>query len=130
MGTMGTINWALVAAQRKNRMGTLVMFLATWVITIPLAALFIYLLKIDLQGTLSSLILGYSTAANALLYVILTSDWLSLCSILQTYKVNEERKTVYADPNFNTTILNNQTIIPEDGPLEYQIDASTISEVE
>lgn len=81
--TAGMVCWSLVGAQGRYRLSTLIVMVSSWLVTLPLAALFVFGLTITLKGIVGAVIMGYSTAATALLYVILRSDWARLSKIIQ-----------------------------------------------
>jgi Na+-driven multidrug efflux pump len=73
--TAGSVCWALVGAQGRYRLATLIAFVCSWGFTMPLAALFTYAVKLDLQGIASAVVIGYSITGTLLCYVLLRSDW-------------------------------------------------------
>ena len=81
--TFGMVCWALVGSQGRYRLATTIVFISSWVITVPVAALCCYVFNIDLQGVTSAVVMGYSTAGTALSYVLLRSDWDGLSKIVQ-----------------------------------------------
>mmetsp|Transcript_16536 Transcript_16536/g.37960 ORF Transcript_16536/g.37960 Transcript_16536/m.37960 type:complete len:196 (+) Transcript_16536:509-1096(+) len=80
--TAGSVSWALVGAQGRYRLATLIAFVCTWGITLPLGALFTYGFNFDLQGIVSSVVIGYSFTGTCLFYILLRSDWERLSRIL------------------------------------------------
>jgi hypothetical protein len=46
-----------------------------WFITIPLAALFVFVLHINLQGLVAAVTIGYSVSGTALMYLLIRSNW-------------------------------------------------------
>jgi Na+-driven multidrug efflux pump len=81
--TFGMVCWALVGAQGRYRLATFVAFACSWCVTLPLSALFVYGLNIDLQGLTAAVVIGYSTTGTLLSYVLLRSDWERLSKIVQ-----------------------------------------------
>jgi Na+-driven multidrug efflux pump len=73
--TAGCVAWALVGAQARYRLATLIALMSSWGITIPLAAVMTYGFNLNLQGITSAVVIGYSVTCTALFYVILRSDW-------------------------------------------------------
>ena len=80
--TTGSVSWALVGAQGRYRLATLVAFVSSWCVTLPLAAMATYGLKIDLQGTVSSVVIGYTFAGTCLQYILVRSDWERLSKLV------------------------------------------------
>lgn len=56
-------------------MATLIKFLSGWLVTVPLAALFVFLLHINLQGLVAAVTVGYSVSSTALMYLLIRSNW-------------------------------------------------------
>ena len=79
----GMVAWSLVGAQGRYRLATLVSMISSWFITIPLAAIFVIGLNINLKGLVGAVIAGYSTSSVILMYIILRSDWVRLSKIVQ-----------------------------------------------
>merc|ERR1712176_1405868 len=73
--TAGGVAWAMVGAQARYRLATLVALLASWLVTLPLAAIMTYLFKFNLQGIVSAVVIGYSVSCTTLFYILLRSDW-------------------------------------------------------
>lgn len=46
-----------------------------WFVTIPLAAFFVFVLHINLQGLVAAVTIGYSVSSTALLYLLIRSNW-------------------------------------------------------
>eukprot|EP00978_Attheya_sp_CCMP212_P044549 scaffold314083_cov51-Attheya_sp.AAC.1 len=84
--TFGMICWALVGSQGRYRLATFVSFSSSWCLTMPLASLFTYGLRLDLQGIVAAVIVGYSTTGSILSYILIFSDWDKLSKEVQ--KVN------------------------------------------
>jgi hypothetical protein len=81
--TLGILAWYMVGAQGRYKMGTWIMFISSWGITLPLAAISTYVLHVDLQGLTTAVVLGYVAVGASLLYVLLTSDWIALAAKIQ-----------------------------------------------
>lgn len=77
------VSWSLLGAQGRYRLATFVNLLSRWCITIPIAAVFVYELMLDLNGTLASIVVGSATTCMALAYVLLRTDWQRLCYQMQ-----------------------------------------------
>merc|ERR1712127_197084 len=86
MGTFGMTCWSIVGAQGRYRLATCISMASSWFVTIPLALLFTVGTKIDLQGLVSAVVVGYSTSGMILSYILLTSDWKSISDTI--YEIN------------------------------------------
>lgn len=73
--TGGNTCWAIIGAQGRYRVATFIFFLSSWVVTIPLAAISVYALFLDLKGLTATVIIGFLCACTTLGYVLLLSDW-------------------------------------------------------
>lgn len=90
--TVGILAWYAIGAQGRYKTGTIVMFCVSWGITLPLAAVSTYVLRVDLQGLVTSVVLGYVGVGAALLYMLLTSDWCAQAEKIRRQIVEEEEK--------------------------------------
>jgi MATE family multidrug resistance protein len=81
--TFGMVSWALVGAQGRYALATFVSFVSSWCITIPLSAIFVFGLNVDLQGVTSAVVIGYSCTGTVLSFILLRSDWEHLSDIVQ-----------------------------------------------
>jgi len=81
--TFGMVSWALVGAQGRYRLATSIVFLGSWVITMPLGAIFCFANKINLKGLTAAVVLGYNFSGTALSCILLTSDWSGISKVLQ-----------------------------------------------
>lgn len=88
--TVGILAWYMVGAQGRYKLGTLVMGVMSWGITLPLAAISTYVLHVDLQGLTTAVVLGYVGVGASLLYILLTSDWIALAEKVQKRNAQEE----------------------------------------
>ena len=104
--TAGTVSWALVGSQGRYRLATLVAFICSWGITMPLSAIFTFAMHINLQGITSAVILGYSVSGTVLLYILLRSDWerLSQC-VNQRNKLEDEELNKSVPPGCNDSSM-------------------------
>jgi len=81
--TYGMVCWSLIGGQGRYQIATLVQFLASWCVTMPLAAITTYVLKYNLEGITASLIIGYQIAGLAMTFLILRSDWPKISAKIQ-----------------------------------------------
>jgi MATE family multidrug resistance protein len=93
--TFGMVCWALVGAQGRYGLATFVSFVSSWCITIPLSALFVFGLNVDLQGVTSAVVIGYSCTGTVLSFILLRSDWECLSETVQ--KLNALSGEVVSD---------------------------------
>lgn len=78
MLTMGTMAWTIVGAQGRYSLSTAIGCAGTWLITVPLGAVFSIVFRINLQGQTAAIVVGYMLSGMATNLVLLTSDWSSL----------------------------------------------------
>ena len=71
----GTVCWSIVAAQGRVRLATIVEFVSSWFIVIPISSIFVYVFHYNLLGPVAALVFGYCLGAIALTYIILRSNW-------------------------------------------------------
>lgn len=64
----------------------------------PLAAVFVYALRIDLQGLMSATTIGYTTCGAALSYFLLSTDWEKQARKIRGRNAQAEEKEVYMAP--------------------------------
>lgn len=72
---VGMVCWSLVGAQGRYFLATLVATACSFLITIPLSAIFTIWLNIDLQGITFAVVVGYTVTASLLSTLLLVSDW-------------------------------------------------------
>lgn len=89
--------WSLIGAQGRFRLATLITIVSGWFVTIPLAAFFVYVLHINLQGLVASVTIGYSVSGTALMYLLLRSNWSKRVAKVQRATVKES-ESVHSDP--------------------------------
>ena len=73
--TTGMVCWALIGAQGRYRLATVVATACSVLIVIPLGAIFAVWLRIDLQGLTFAVVVGYTVTATLLSTILLCSDW-------------------------------------------------------
>ena len=57
--------------------------ISSWFVTIPMSAIVVIALNLNLKGLVGAVIAGYSTSSVILMYIILRSDWVRLSKIIQ-----------------------------------------------
>lgn len=80
--TYGMVCWAIIGAQGRYRLATLTAFIASWFVTVPMAALSTYVFYFDLKGVTASVVIGYQVAGVCMTYIVLRSDWERLSKIV------------------------------------------------
>ena len=75
--TMGMVCWAVIGAQGRYYLSTLIAITCSFVVTIPIGAVMVSM-RIDLQGLAFALFTGYTVTAMILSSCILMSDWENL----------------------------------------------------
>lgn len=87
----GTTSWALVGAQGRFRLGNIIAGIVSCFVTIPLAALFSFVLHLGLNGLIASIVVGYTTVSFCMSFVLLMSDWdaISMAIIKQNTEDDE-----------------------------------------
>lgn len=88
--TVGILAWYMLGAQGRYKLGTTVMFCMSWGVTLPFAVVSTFVLHVDLQGLTAGVVLGYVAVGAALLYLLLTSDWVALSKKVQERNAEEE----------------------------------------
>lgn len=73
--TSGTISWALVGAQGRYNLATIIHFIGSWGVTFPLSCIFVFAIRIDLQGLASAVVMGLAVSSAGNLYILLRSQW-------------------------------------------------------
>jgi MATE family multidrug resistance protein len=87
--TFGMQCWSLIGAQGKYKVATWVSFISSWGVTMPLAAIFVYVFFIDLQGLMAAMTIGYTSCGATLSYLLLSTDWEE-----QAHKIQERNADV------------------------------------
>lgn len=82
--TGGNTCWAVLGAQGRYRLATFIFFVSSWLVIIPLAAVSVYGLFLDLRGITATVIIGFNCACTTLGYFLLMSDWPSICEKVRT----------------------------------------------
>ena len=75
--TMGMVCWAVIGAQGRYHLSTLIAITCAFVVTIPIGAVMVSM-RIDLQGLAFALSTGYTATAMILSACVLMSDWENL----------------------------------------------------
>lgn len=73
--TIGMLGWALLGAQGRVRLATFITMVTSWIVTIPIAAIFVYVKRYDLQGLVAAVTMGYSVSSTVIMYLLIRSNW-------------------------------------------------------
>lgn len=72
----GCLCWYIIGAQGRYKLGAIVKFVAQWGMSIPLAAVYTFVCRFDLQGLTSAVVCGNVAVGATLSYhLLLTSKW-------------------------------------------------------
>lgn len=110
--TAGIVAWGLVGAQGRYRLATTVAFISSWLLTLPLAAIYTYGLNIDLKGMTSAVVIGYSVTCTALVYVLIRSDWERLSKIIVEMHADADGQLEIMDEDEQEMLPKKATGIP------------------
>lgn len=73
--TMGSMAWTILGAQGRYRLATAIGVAGSWLVTIPLAAIFSIVLRVDLQGQTAAIVIGYMVSGTYQNALLLRSNW-------------------------------------------------------
>lgn len=76
--TFSTMSWTLLGSQGRYRLATIVVFITSWFITLPLAAVLTIHYRIDLEGQTAAMVVGYMLSGAIHSYFLFRSDWIAL----------------------------------------------------
>jgi len=74
----GSMCWTLLGSQGRYQLATVVVFLVSWFLTLPLSAIFSIHLKMSLEGQTAAVVLGYMVSTAAHSYFLFRSQWVVL----------------------------------------------------
>ena len=78
--SMGMVCWAVVGAQGRYHISTVIATACSFVVTVPIGAVVTSWMRIDLQGLTFAVVVGYTVTATLLSACIHMSDWEMLSS--------------------------------------------------
>lgn len=70
-----TVCWSILSAQGRYRLATRVGYSGSWLVTVPLAALFSVLFTLSLDAQTGAVVIGYMMSGSLMAYFVFTSDW-------------------------------------------------------
>jgi len=73
--TLGSISWTLVGSQGRYRLATTNVLLGSWLVTLPLAAVFSISLNFSLDAQVAAVVVGYMVSGTLNSAALLRSDW-------------------------------------------------------
>uniref|UniRef100_A0A7S4JX28 Multidrug and toxin extrusion protein n=1 Tax=Odontella aurita TaxID=265563 RepID=A0A7S4JX28_9STRA len=76
--SLGLQAWYIITGQSRTKIATAIYFLCIWCVSLPLAGHFVFANHYGVQSLASSITIGFSTAASALLLVVFTTNWTKL----------------------------------------------------
>lgn len=74
----GSMCWALLGSQGRYQLATIIVFLVSWFLTLPLSAISSIHLKLSLEGQTAAVVIGYMVSAAAQSYFLFRSHWVAL----------------------------------------------------
>jgi Na+-driven multidrug efflux pump len=78
----GMVAWAILGAQGRIRIATVLEAFISWGIGAPIAAIFVFVFNYNIEGIVGGLSIGYTIGTNVYLYMLDTSDWESLSAVV------------------------------------------------
>ena len=91
--TFGMLAWNQLGGQGRYKIATLIHCACSWLITLPLASIFVYVFEINLEGITCAVVVSYATAALIMAFMLLTSDWERLATIIQELNAIEDESS-------------------------------------
>eukprot|EP00814_Leptocylindrus_danicus_P002671 CAMPEP_0116045252 /NCGR_PEP_ID=MMETSP0321-20121206/27507_1 /TAXON_ID=163516 /ORGANISM="Leptocylindrus danicus var. danicus, Strain B650" /LENGTH=110 /DNA_ID=CAMNT_0003526549 /DNA_START=217 /DNA_END=549 /DNA_ORIENTATION=- len=73
--TYGIMSWYIIGSQGRYGLATTIYVGLILLISLPLSAVSIYVLHLDLKGVVASEIIGYVTGGTVLAVLVIISDW-------------------------------------------------------
>ena len=99
--TFGMQCWSLIGAQGKYKLATWITFVSSWGITMPLAAVYVFVFNMDLQGLTSAVVIGYLTTGASLSYILLATDWYKVARKIQAQNTDNANGQNKSDADAN-----------------------------
>jgi len=79
----GMMCWGVIGAQGRYSLATAWLFVSSWLVTLPLAAIFVYVFGYGIQGIVAAATIGYSCLSIILIFIMARSDWSKLSGVIQ-----------------------------------------------
>jgi hypothetical protein len=76
--SVGMVCWNILGAQGRVRLATLIEFISSWILVIPMSAVLVFVYNYNLMGMVGPLVLGYTIGCVVIIYILFTSDWAQL----------------------------------------------------
>lgn len=93
--TFGMTAWHIIGAQGRYRLAMVIAMVCSWGITVPLAALSVKVMNLDLKALVGTVIIGYSITGAVMAFVLLRSDWARISQIIRD--INRLTGETYSD---------------------------------
>ena len=77
-----TVCWSIITAQGRVRLAMLIELVSSWLIVLPVCAIFVYGFNYNLLGPVAAIVFGYSVNAVTVTYVLFRSPWAALSQIV------------------------------------------------
>ena len=74
---------SLIGAQGKYKLATWVSFISSWGVAMPMAAILVFVVRMDLQGLTAAVVMGYVSTGAALTYILMSSNWKKIAQKIQ-----------------------------------------------
>ena len=87
---------------------------ASWGVSMPLAALFVYVFRFNLQGLTSAVVMGYLATGATLSCVVLLTDWHQVTSTIQRQNAVDSLRENSTEYDMTSSGIINQTASDSD----------------
>jgi Na+-driven multidrug efflux pump len=81
--------WAVIRAQGRVRLTTMIECVLSCFIAVPLSAIFVSVFNFNLESLVAALTIAYTVGANIYLFILLNSDWEDLSATIVARNVAE-----------------------------------------
>ena len=99
----GMTAWSVIGAQGRYDLATRVSIVSSWGVCVPLASIFVFYFRVNLQGLTAAVVVGYVTTGACLSYVLLSTDWKQVAQYVQQENmISEFDDDETEDPEFDT----------------------------
>jgi multidrug resistance protein, MATE family len=88
--TFGMQCWSIIGAQGKYKLATWISFISSWGISVPLAAISVFVFRLDLQGLAGAIVIGYVVTGSVLSYYLISTDWNMVASKIRQQHLFED----------------------------------------
>lgn len=88
--TFVAMYWYMLGAQGRFKLATIINFVTSWTVTLPLGYYFTYYLNYDIQGLVAALVLGYIGTGIVFTVVFMKTNWVRRARKISTLNAEEE----------------------------------------